>query len=136
MRLRRDFRPSMTSRYLALLLFVQSIKEAAAHLGCSDGTISVCHFTEVDSGAGINIIEEYGRVAEARIRTQCVPFVTGATSQQHQAQNQNSKFLVDYTLISLTSDVGESLLVYENDFTISDIKVFGLLWKCWSPFRP
>lgn len=110
-----------------LVTFIRAIERAAARLGCSGPQNSVVHFTAEDGGANIDIISHYGEVSVARIKTQCAIFVTGANKERRQAQN--NRFLVDYTLNSLTTKARDSLLTYQKEFTVDDVIVWGLLWK-------
>ena len=107
--------------------FAKQIQEASSRLDCSNGLTSVCHFTPDDATPAVNIIDHYGEVTTERITNQCAVFITGAESQRRQAQN--NKFLVDYTLNSLTSKARTSLLTYESTFSIDGKIVWGLLWK-------
>ena len=108
--------------------FVKDIQAAALRLACrGTAATTVCEFTPADGDPTVNIIDHYGEVTVDRIKDQSLAFITGATREERQAQNNT--FMVDYTLNSLTREARDSLLVYDSKFTVDGKIVWGLLWK-------
>ena len=110
-----------------LVPFIDSIAAAAERLGCASGNMSVCHFTPADAAAAVNIIREYGKLTDKRVRDQSKDITTGANKDTRKAQNNT--LLVNYTLHSLTKEGRKSIMVYQAKFTQDDVRCFGLLWK-------
>lgn len=114
-----------------LVGFTRDLGRAALGLGCAKGATSVCHFTRTDGGPLLNLIFRYGELSIERIKSQSLPFISGANADGRQAQN--NQFMVDFTLNSLTAAAKMTLLTYESEFTVQhndrDIHVFPLMYK-------
>jgi len=108
--------------------FTKTISKSAARLGCFLGETSVCHFTAAADDNPVNIIDNFSKVGFDRIKIQFAAFTTGVNSDSQQVQN--NKFLVNYTINSLTNKAKKSLLQDESTFSSVDgVQVWALLWK-------
>ena len=110
-----------------LVPFIDSIAKAADRLGCASGRTSVCHYTPSDTAAAVNIIREYGKLTNERVKDLCQDITSGANKDTRKAQNNS--LILNYTLNSLTKDGKKSIMVYQAEFTVDGIQCFGLLWK-------
>jgi hypothetical protein len=97
--------------------FVSAVKDRAVKMGWTSATQGVTTYTV--NGSQINVIEDYGRIGTADLRTQSEPFylATGARRSQQRAA-QNNAMWAEMLKASLTPKAQEQVVIYKDEYEV------------------
>ena len=117
-----DMKPDST------VVFIQAFKARCKEMGWSEGAMNVTKFMNSD-GTTIDLIEQYGQIDNATLKTQCEVFakVGGNKFETRAAQNNHMMGVCLHN--TLTADAKSRLLPYRAEFNFDGVDYAPLMYK-------
>jgi hypothetical protein len=108
--------------------FVKSLDNRSNNMGWSTGLQNVTKFQNA-ANVTIDIIKNYGQIAEDDLRAGCESFCKAGGARFQQRASQNNHMLAQCLLNSLTPAAKTRLEVYESQYTFDGVLYGPLIYK-------
>jgi hypothetical protein len=110
------------------VVFVKALRRHSIHMGWLQGTLQITKFTS-RTGTTVDIIDCYGQIDEASLKTQCELFCKAGEANAESRAKQNNTMMAICLSKSLTSDAQARLHTYRNEFTFNGVEYAHLMYK-------
>ncbi len=110
------------------VVYITELQAKCTKMGWSTGTQQITHFINADS-ATINVINQYGQINIALLRTKCESFCRAGGAQFKQRARQNNTMMGECILATLTPAACICLLPFHGKYEINDVVYGPLLHK-------
>ncbi len=111
-----------------MVVYITELQAKCTQMGWSTGTQQITHFVNADS-ATINVIDQYGQINIALLRTKCKSFCKAGGAQFEQRVHQNNTMMGECILATLTPAACIRLLPFRGEYKIDDVVYAPLLHK-------
>ncbi len=110
------------------VVYITKLQAKCTKMGWLTGTQQITHFVNAD-GATINVINHYGQIDTALLRTKCESFCKVEGAQFEQRAHQNNMMMGECILATLTPAACIRLLPFRGEYKINDVVYAPLLHK-------
>jgi hypothetical protein len=110
------------------VVYITELQAKCTKMGWSTGTQQITHFVNADS-ATINVINQYGQLDIALLRTKCESFCKAGGAQFEKRARQNNTMMGECILATLTPAARIRLLPFCRKYKINDVVYAPLLHK-------
>ena len=110
------------------VVYITKLQAKCTKMGWSTGTQQITHFVNAD-GIVINVIDQYGQINIALLRTKCESFCKAGGIQFEQRLRQNNTMMGECILATLTPAAHIPLLPFCGKYKINDLVYAPLLHK-------
>ena len=113
-----------------ILKFIKDVKAHCGKMAYSEGTGQITTFPNSD-GKDVDLLERYGMIDLATLKSECEPFITGGENSSR--RTQNNQLFSQFLMGSLDENALATVHTHRADYTIEhnrkDVIVAPLLYK-------